>query len=71
MTLSRSDLDGQFVFTQDPQFIPEGWMLRERSPWLLATHPSLPVIDVRTDTGAHLGWVLGYPITLTGELCPK
>src|SRR4029077_6879409 len=42
--------------------------VRRSSGWCLATHPTLPVIEIRAREGALLGWVLVYPITTDGVL---
>lgn len=69
--LTKEDLDGQFVLTRDQRFIPKKWNTREKASWVLATHPSLPITDMHTKSGSHLGWLIGYPITSSFELCPK
>ena len=71
MSLKKEDLDGQFVLTQDPEFIPASWNTREKASWVLATHPSLPITDARTEKGDHFGWIIGYPITSDFQLCSK
>ena len=70
MHLTKDDLDGQFVLCQNADFIPETWSKNKQSTWILGTHPSLPVADIYMDDGTRIGWLLGYPITLDGELCP-
>ncbi|MEQ8970040.1 MAG: hypothetical protein RIE73_06540 [Coleofasciculus sp. C1-SOL-03] len=71
MGLTKSDLDGQFVLTQHPQFIPEKWYVQEKDAWLLATHPSLPITHVYGVNNHHIGWIIGYSITPSGDFCPS
>jgi hypothetical protein len=71
MGLTKSDLDGQFVLTQDAQFVPEQWQVQEKDGWLLATHPSLPVTHIYLANGSHIGWIIGYSITSSGDFCPS
>ena len=68
MTMTTDDLSGQFVLCQDTKVIPEKWNVEEVGKWLLATHPSLPVIDISTAAGAQIGWMIGYPINLECEV---
>ncbi len=68
MTVTTDDLSGQFVLCQHVKFIPEKWNVEEAGNWLLATHPSLPVINIHTEDGKHVGWMLGYPISPECEL---
>ena len=71
MGLTKSDLDGQFVLTQHSQFIPEQWQVQEKGAWLLGTHPSLPITHVCLANGFHIGWIIGYAITSSGDFCPS
>jgi len=71
MGLTKSDLNGQFVLTQDAQFIPEQWHVQEKNAWLLGTHPSLPITHVYVANGSHIGWIIGYSITPSGDFCPS
>ena len=71
MPLAKNDLTGQFVLSRNPDFIPESWLKKNQSEWILGTHPSLPVADICTEHGTQIGWLLGYPITQNGELYPQ
>jgi hypothetical protein len=71
MGLTKSDLDGQFVLTQDAQFIPDKWYVQEKDAWLLGTHPSLPITHIHLANGSHIGWIIGYSITPSGDFCPS
>lgn len=70
MTLHRHQLDGQFVLTRERKQIPEGWHVRCHRGWMVAVHPGLPVADVTCPSGEFAGWVIGYPISVEGELAP-
>ena len=54
------DLIGQFILCRTRDTVPEGWTCRDRGPWVLGTHPSLPVVDIRDSDGESAGWLLGY-----------
>jgi hypothetical protein len=69
-SLPKYALDGQFVLTQDPAFIPVGWRVRQKDAWMLATHASLPVAEAHLANGAWIGWLIGYPIDPDQGLCP-
>lgn len=68
MTQLWCELPGQFILTQDSQYTPLNWCMRQKQSWLLATHSSLPVLDIFTKDAIHLGWLLGYPISLDSQL---
>lgn len=55
---------GQFVLTKDPKDIPEAWDIyseEEKNGWHLgALH--LPVLNIKNEQGALIGWCVGYPI---------
>ncbi|MBN1874065.1 MAG: hypothetical protein JXA33_07530 [Anaerolineae bacterium] len=56
------DFVNQFVLCRLEEYIPVAWNKKELGGWLLACHPSLPVIEIRNSESLHLGWLLGYPI---------
>lgn len=62
------ELVGQFIVCKTDDYAPAGWPTRRHGSWLLAVHPVLPVVDLETPGGAHLGWVMGYPIGPSGVL---
>lgn len=68
MVKPQCELPGQFILLQDSQYVPVSWHIRQKECWLLATHPSLPVIDIFSKDAIHLGWLLGYPISLDAQL---
>ncbi len=68
MNFSVEDLIGQFVLTKEKSYIPDNWSVYQRTHWWLAVHPSLPVIEVLGKNYSSLGYILGYPINLSGEL---
>ncbi|MEQ9552979.1 MAG: hypothetical protein RIM23_25595 [Coleofasciculus sp. G3-WIS-01] len=53
---------GQFILTQNAEFIVDGWNIQEKYSWLLSSHPSLPVLPILDEDDQHLGWILGYSI---------
>ncbi|HEU5098736.1 MAG TPA: hypothetical protein VFU22_06945 [Roseiflexaceae bacterium] len=67
--LPADQLAGQFMLSRRPEDLPVGWRTRTLRGWVLATHPRLPVADIRTPDGALAGWVAGYPIA-SGTICP-
>ncbi len=62
------DLVGQFILSKRDGDLPPGWPARQLGAWRLAVHPTLPVFDIRAQGGAHVGWLLGYPISPEGRL---
>jgi hypothetical protein len=62
------DLPGQFLLGRSESLAPGGWAVRRSAGWCLATHPTLPVLEIRAREGALLGWLLGYPIGPDGTL---
>lgn len=50
---------GQFVLSQDTALAPDGWDVRNRCGWTLATC-RLPVLDVVDRHGRRMGWALGH-----------
>lgn len=65
MSLLKCNMDGQFLLSKKALFFQDNWNMRESNGWILATHPDLPVIDVQTPEGSHLGWIIGFPINLS------
>lgn len=55
------DLPEQFLLGRGP-VTPMGWQVSELAGYTLARHPSLPCIEIVTEAGRALGWLLGYPI---------
>ncbi len=62
------DLAGQFLLSRAKSLAPAGWAVGSSQGWYLATHPTLPVINIVGREGSLLGWLLGYPITPDGVL---
>jgi hypothetical protein len=62
------DLAGQFLLGRSESLAPLGWVIRRSEGWCLASHPTLPVIEIWGREGSLLGWLLGYPITADGAL---
>lgn len=62
------DLVGQFILCQKKNQITKSWQTYQFGEWLLGSHPKLPVIDIIGKDDFHVGWLLGYPISLDGEL---
>jgi hypothetical protein len=56
-----SNHSGQFLLTQDPGLLPDGWRTWEAAGWHLATS-FLPVFDLVDLHGQRVGWCLGHPI---------
>ena len=68
MSLMNHELDGQFVLSKISKFIPDKWNIKESTGWILATHPSLPVVNIETAGGSNIGWIIGFPIDLNSRL---
>ena len=64
------DLAGQFLLGRSEALAPATWTIRQNAGWCLATHPTLPVIEIRAREGPLVGWLLGYPISPDGTLLP-
>lgn len=67
-TLSRefepTSLVGQYVLDRAERVVPEGWQVTRLDGWSLVTEPSVPVLELREEGGAELGWMLGHPLDL-------
>ena len=68
MEINPTELVRQFIISPTKSFMPAPWQLREKAGLYLATHPSLPVLDVSTEDGAHIGYLMGWPITSEGSV---
>ena len=68
MDIDPTTLVRQFIISPVQGYLPALWELREKAGLYLATHPSLPILDVLTEDGAHIGYLLGWPITLEGTV---
>ena len=68
MTLTPDDLVGQFILCKSVSGIPESWSRRNIGAWHLGFHPALPVVEILASDSSVIGWLLGYPISLGGEL---
>src|ERR1041384_4881420 len=66
MEINLTELVRQFIISPTKSFMPAPWPVREKAGFYVATHPSLPVLDVFTDDGAHIGYLMGWPITPEG-----
>jgi len=68
MEINPTELVRQFIISPTKSFMPALWQLREKAGLYLAAHPSLPVLDVSTEDGAHIGYLMGWPITSEGSV---
>ena len=68
MEINPTELVRQFIISPTKSYLPAPWPIREKGGFYLATHPSLPVLDVVTGDGAHIGYLMGWPITPEGVL---
>ncbi len=68
MEINPTELVRQFIISPTKSYMPATWPIREKAGFYLATHPSLPVLDVFTGDGAHIGYLMGWPITPEGVL---
>lgn len=59
-----SNLHWQFVLAGSGIGVepPGSWVRCSLGGWELATHQALPVVDLLTENGEHVGWVLGVAI---------
>jgi hypothetical protein len=60
------DLAGQFVLTTEPRNVPDGWPARSIGNWTLASHPGLPITELRSRDGSCLGCLIGFPLDASG-----
>lgn len=42
--------------------------MRCNGSWWLASHPTLPIIEILASDSSRIGWLLGYPINLNSQL---
>ena len=63
MEIDPTKLVRQFIISPVEGYMPPSWQLRAKAGLHLATHPSLPILDVLTEEGVHIGYLLGWPIT--------
>jgi hypothetical protein len=68
MEIDPAELVRQFIVSPVNGFMPPAWPTREKAGLYLAAHPSLPVLDALTEDGAHIGYLLGWPITPEGTV---
>lgn len=68
MEINPSELVRQFVISPNKSFMPPDWPILEKTGLYLATHPSLPVVDVFSSDSIHIGYLLGWPITPEGKV---
>jgi hypothetical protein len=60
------DLCNQFILVKNEKWVPSGWIVRQIGNWIMAAHPSLPVIELKLPPSKEsVGWLLGYPIDLS------
>ena len=52
----------QFALARSEPAAPRGWPRRTLGGWHLAAHPALPVVPVRTNDDADVGWLIGHAI---------
>ncbi|MEX0938602.1 MAG: hypothetical protein WDZ59_12140 [Pirellulales bacterium] len=62
MLPSLAEYVDQFLLSPGSVEVPDAWQTRRAAGWTLATHPTLPVVEVRSADDSHVGWLLGYPI---------
>lgn len=65
---SLESLTGQFLLTRNESIIPETWGVLSSAEWLLGTHSKLPAYELHSINGEFMGWILGHPIDLNGNL---
>ncbi len=68
MSIRKSEFDGQFILSQYENDLPAKWRKRKIGPWILASHKTLPIMEMFQSGGQTIGWLLGYPITNNAEL---
>src|SRR5690606_827006 len=51
----------QFVLSKDSVPVSSAWTRFELNDWVLATHPTFPILPVLCN-GIQTGWMLGKPI---------
>jgi hypothetical protein len=61
---------GQFACSQRTDALPDGGRTESLRGWTLARCASLPARNVVDAAGAHVGWLLGWPIDADGLCSP-
>ena len=68
-TFDALELHDQFLLSPgEAALAPLGWRVRGLGAWELATHPSLPVVELRLGDGALVGLLLGHAVNAEGVL---
>lgn len=65
------DLPHQYAISTNASLLPSEWPQRSMSGVNVATHPALPVIDVRNPEGIPIGYLLGWPVSPEGVLLER
>lgn len=61
--------DGQFhLAAASGHEAPAGFLRRRLGSWVLATHPGLPVCEIRSADDSLVGWLVGWAIADAGVL---
>ncbi len=68
MSITKNEFDGQFILSKCEKCLPNKWETRDIGDWFLASHKTLPVIELSRANGRATGWLLGYPITENAEM---
>lgn len=70
MDVPAPTLHDQFLLTRDPRAAyPADWGTLRLAGWIMAFHPSLPVVEVHGSDGP-VGWLLGWAVDPEAGLLP-
>jgi len=58
---------GQFLLGKAEVPALANWPKQQLGGWVLHWHPRLPVTEIRSQNGTHVGWLMGLAIDTTGE----
>lgn len=61
-------LSHQFMLAKNPAYLPAGYQVSVFAEYYLASADDLPVIPLLSPQGESLGFLLGWPVTLQGEM---
>lgn len=72
LTVNRPlDMPGQFLLAKAEVPLLASWSKQQIGPWILHWHPCLPVTEIRSKVGIHVGWLMGLALSTEGIALPS
>jgi hypothetical protein len=62
---------GQFLLAKAEVPLLASWSKQQIGPWILHWHPRLPVTEIRSNVGIHVGWLMGLALGSDGLALPS